>query len=64
MNQFSVQVLALIYAQVAEMEGMKAENSRCESVGHALAWPESAFRDVRDELNRLAGLLQQNESDR
>jgi hypothetical protein len=59
MNTKAVQVLALIYAQVALLEGMKAENIIRQSRDYSLAYDDKAFHEVYLELERLAELLRE-----
>lgn len=45
---------AAIAAQVAKMEGMKAENAACEYDNCVPRYFEEHFKPVQDELARLA----------
>lgn len=49
-------ILAAIYAQVAVMEGMKAENMQRQQLGHSMAYTDSDFFAVNQELESLAEL--------
>lgn len=51
------QLLALIYSQVAILEGMKAANVHREMQGFSQAYGEDAFFGVSSELQRLADML-------
>lgn len=54
MNSHNMRILALVYAQVALLEAMKAENQNRESRGAAQAYDEAAFMTVSYELERLS----------
>lgn len=54
MDEYLVRKLAFIYAHVAEMEGMKAENKKRELNGEALAYDEQAFQYIQGQLLELA----------
>lgn len=51
-----VNKLATIYALVAEMEAMKAENKIREMQGKSLAYDESAFNMISQQLLELKQL--------
>ncbi len=50
------QVLARIYALVAEMEGMKAANKQGEINGNGIVYSEDHFQGVAIALQQLGGL--------
>lgn len=57
--QWVVMMQCQMWAQVAWMEAMKAENQSRESNGLAQAYPEKEFAEVANELTRLAEAMRQ-----
>jgi len=54
MNSSDVRRLALIYARVARMEAMKAENAIRQMNGEALCYTEDDFKGIAIDFNNLA----------
>lgn len=54
-----VQHQTLIAAQIAKMEGMKAENAACKYDNCAPKYFEEHFKPVQEELERLAYSVRQ-----
>ncbi len=51
---YNVKRLALILAENATMEGMKAENKRYELLGRDMVYGEAEFQEVAERLRMLA----------
>lgn len=51
---------AQIYAVIAEIEGMKAENVQREGSGRSLAYTEDAFFEKANELRSLSDYIMRN----
>ena len=54
MNNTTVSLLAQVYAEVACIEGMKAENQERLSKGLSIAYGEKQFDERADNLTHLA----------
>lgn len=54
MNEFDVKRLGLILAIQAEIEGMKAENTYREQLGHDISYYEESFKNKAKELRDVA----------
>ena len=54
MNGYDVKRLALILAVQAEIEGAKAENKQREVIGHSMAYDESQFAYLAEELRQIS----------
>ena len=54
MNNYDIRRLAMIYAKVAELEAMKADNIEREQSGHASAYSGEAFKNVMNDLHNIA----------
>lgn len=57
MTEHVVRIFALIYQQIAILEGMRAENQVCQVREETPAFREEHFNFVADELDRLSGSL-------
>ena len=57
----SVEILAAIYAEVACIEGMKAENMQRAAVGASMAYTETSFADRANTLTYLADRARANQ---
>lgn len=57
MEVMLVRTLAMIYAKVAQMEAMKAENQKRLSEGLSLAYGEDYFMSLSSEFENLARSL-------
>ena len=54
MNSSDVKILILAYAIQAEIEGMKAENARCNQTGENISYEQGNFDTKSHELYDLA----------
>ncbi len=54
MNEYDIKRLALVFALQAEVEGMKAENMQRNATGSSMAYDDSNFIRLAEELNILA----------
>lgn len=54
MKEYDIKRLALILAVQAEIEGMKAENARCDIFGFEPAFDNVFFKQKAFELRNLA----------
>lgn len=54
MSPHNLKIWAMVQAQVAIIEGMKAENRGRESNGYAMAYDADSFFQAAQEMERLA----------
>lgn len=54
MSPYQLSILAAIYAAVAEMEGMKADNQACLAENCFPAYSKEHFASVQARLEQLA----------
>lgn len=54
MTPHNLRIWALIQCELVRVEAMKTENKSRESKGYSLAYDESAFAHVAEEIARLA----------
>lgn len=59
METWQIEKLANIYALIAEMEGMKALNIYRESRGETIAYDDTHFQGVANQLNEIAEFCRQ-----
>ena len=54
MNAKILKLQADMYAVIAEIEGMKADNLQREHLGEGVAWDGVCFRECADDLRMIA----------
>ncbi|HPT69347.1 MAG TPA: hypothetical protein PKW50_04315 [Syntrophomonas sp.] len=60
MNEYDIKRLAMILAEQADVEGMKAANMQRKHCDESMAYNDADFSDKADSLRQLASISNDN----